>query len=236
MKQVLAALAVAAMPAQSLAQDAPSAAEAVEGTLLRIYAEGETQARPDRAYVTTGVTTLEPTAAAAMAANARQMEAVIRALRRSGVAERDLQTAGVSLNPQYNYDDGAQTLVGYQAGNSVTGTVREVRRLGPIIDAVSESGANQINSVEFAVADPTEPMDSARREAVTRARQRAELYAGAMGMRIARVISLEEGGAGGPPMPMPLARMAASEAKADTPIAPGELTFTAGVTVTYELR
>ena len=130
-----AVLAAAAVPPAAEAQTAGQVVLA-EGTLLSISADGKSEARPDMATINLGVTTEGQTAAAAMAENARRMTALNAALRRAGIAERDIQTSNVSVYPQQQYVEGQQPrITGYQANNSVTVKVRNINNTGRVIDA-----------------------------------------------------------------------------------------------------
>jgi hypothetical protein len=222
-----------AQPPMALAQQ--SQAEAVQGTLLTISAEGKTTGRPDMATISLGVTTEAPTAQAAMQANARQMTALIAALRRAGIAERDIQTSNISVNPQQQYHDNEPPVItGYQANNTVTGKIRNIDSTGRVIDAAVAAGGNTVNGVNFTYQDPDAQMDAARRDAITNARHRAELYASALSMHVVRIVAVSEGGGYSPPMPMPMARMAAAQDA--TPVQVGEIETTANINVTFELR
>lgn len=231
-----AVLAAAAVPPAAQAQTAQGHLVLAEGTLLSIGAEGKSEARPDMAIVNLGVTTEGQTAAAALAENARRMSALTAALRRAGVAERDIQTSNVSVYPQQVYGEGqAPRITGYQANNSVTVKVRRIDNTGRVIDAAVAAGGNTVNGVSFSHADPDAQLDIARRDAIREARRRAELYANALGMRVNRIISVSEGGGYAPPMPVALERFAAQDSAA-TPISPGEIETRVNVNVTFELR
>lgn len=233
--------AIAAAPAPAAAQEAGHEGHPmhmmIEGTLLSVSAEGMVESAPDMATISLGVVNEGQTAAAAMAENARRMNALTQALRRAGVAERDIQTSNLSVNPQYAYVENEQPrMTGYQANNTVTARVRNLANVGRTIDAAVAAGGNTVNGISFSHADPDAQLDAARRDAAREARERADLYAQAFGMRVHRVISISEGGGYVPPMPMPMmARMAAAEV-APTPVAPGEIRTSVSVNVTYELR
>ncbi|MEZ5995253.1 MAG: SIMPL domain-containing protein [Hyphomonadaceae bacterium] len=231
---MLAAMAPAAPAAAQQADHHPM----IEGTVLTIAAEGRVEAAPDMATVSLGVTTEGASAQAALQANARRMSALSQSLRRAGVAERDIQTSNVSVNPQYVYAENQPPRVtGYQANNQVSVRVRNLDRLGAIIDGAVAAGGNTVNGVSFGHADPDAQLDAARREAAQAARHRADLYAQAFGMHVQRVIAISEGGGYAPPVPMPV--MMRAEAMADampTPIAPGEIATSVTISVTYELR
>jgi len=226
------------MAPTALAQtQTPPAAAPVQGTLLTVSAEGLSEGRPDMATINLGVTTEGQTAQAALAENARRMQALTQALRRAGIAERDIQTSNVSVYPQQQYVEGQQPrITGYQANNTVTAKVRNIDNTGRVIDAAVGAGGNTVNGVYFSYQDPDRQLDAARRDAIAEARRRAELYANALGMQVARVIAVQEGGGYGPPVPMPVAvRMEAAQ-DASTPIAPGQIETRVNVSVTFELR
>lgn len=231
-----AVLAAAAVPPAAQAQTQGQVVLA-EGTLLSVNAEGTSEARPDLATINLGVTTEGQTAAAALAENARRMTALTQALRRAGVAERDIQTSNVSVYPQQQYVEGQQPrITGYQANNSVTAKVRNINNTGRVIDAAVAAGGNTVNGVSFSHADPDAQLDIARRDAIAEARRRAELYASALGLRVNRIVSVSEGGGYAPPVPMAVERFAAGDAAASTPISPGEVETRVSVAVTFELR
>lgn len=183
-------------------------------TLLSLSVTEQVQRTPDLALFNAGVTTQAKTAREAMAQNATRMAAVVAALKRAGIADRDIQTAGLSLQPQYYYHERdrayrervapeaeiappepqAPRIVGYQAGNSVNVRVRRLAAMGEVIDALVAQGANQINGPQFTLDDPAEANDEARRKAVATALSRADLYAKAAGLRLARIVSINEGG------------------------------------------
>lgn len=232
----LAVLAAAAVPPAAQAQTQGQLMLA-EGTLLSVSADGKSEARPDMALITLGVTTEGETAAAALAENARRMAALTQALRRAGVAERDIQTSNVSVYPQQVYGEGqAPRITGYQANNTVNAKVRNIDNTGRIIDAAVNAGGNTVNGVSFTHADPDAQLDIARRDAIAEARRRAELYASALGLRVNRIVSVSEGGGYAPPMPVAVERFAAQDARAPTPISPGEIETRVSVNVTFELR
>ena len=232
------AFAAFAAPMTAAAQTPPPpVAPPAQGTLLQINADGSSEARPDLATINLGVTTEGQTAQAALQENARRMTALTQALRRAGVAERDIQTSNVSVHPQQQYREGQEPLItGYQANNTVNARVRNVNNLGRVIDAAVAAGGNTIHGVSFSHAEPEAQLDAARRDAIAEARRRAELYASALNLRVARIVAVSEGGGWSPPIPMPM--MAARNMAQDsaTPISPGEIETRVSVSVTFELR
>ncbi|MGE0830933.1 MAG: SIMPL domain-containing protein [Hyphomonadaceae bacterium] len=236
--KAVAALAVGvafAAPLNAAAQEPQVTVPAVQGTLLTVSAEGASEGRPDMATINLGVTTEGQTAQAALQENARRMQALTQALRRAGVAERDIQTSNVSVYPQQQYVEGQQPrITGYQANNTVTAKVRRIDNTGRVIDAAVAAGGNTVNGVSFSHQDPDAQLDAARRDAIAEARRRADLYASALSMRVVRVVAVSEGGGRPPIMAMAMERLQAADAS--TPIAPGEIETRVNVSVTFELR
>ena len=224
------ALAAGLLAAPLLAQSAPPAT-------VTVTAEAKVARAPDIVTLGAGVVTSASQASAAMTDNARRMSAVIAALKRAGVAERDMQTSAINLQPQYRYEQNQPPqLTGYQATNRVDVRLRKMTGVGPAVDALVAAGANNIDGPSFAIDKPEPALDEARAEAVRRARARADLYARAAGLAIRRVISISEGAAQQPPRPMPMMRMMAAESAPATPVAAGEVELTASVTIVYELQ
>jgi len=217
---------------------APPAADSMfRATTLNLAAQGEVRVQPDMATITIGVQTDGKTAAEAMEKNAAQMNGVIAALRRAGIGEREIQTSGLNLNPQYVYQESQPPrLNGYQASNQVSVRVLELGRLGPAIDSVVASGANQINGISFGLRDPSVAENQARRDAVRALEAKTALYAGATGHRVGRLVTLSEGGGYSPPPPMPMAMARVADfAEKGTPTSGGELAVRIDVTALYEL-
>jgi uncharacterized protein YggE len=213
-------------------------------TTLQVSAEARINRAPDTAFITAGVTEQRATAREAMTAQAAAMNGVFEALRASGVADRDIQTSGLSLSPRYDYFDTAgrdgrnrseQRLAGYVASNQVTVRVRDLAQLGAALDRMVSSGGNTVSGISFALDDEAPLRDEARASALKEAIARAELYAGAAGLRVARIVTIHEGYEASP-RPMPMARMAMAEAvDMSTPVAGGEIGITASVSVVFEL-
>lgn len=218
------------------AQTAPAADAVFRATTLNLSAYGEVRQRPDQATISLGVTTEAPTAAEAMRLNAARMIQVIAALKKGGVADRDIQTSGLSLNPQYVYQENLPPrLTGYQASNTVTIVVRDLAKLGQAVDAAVTSGATNVGGVSFGMQDPSAAEDAARLAAARNLQARADLYAKAMGYRVARLVTFSEGGGYSPPAPMPVFAMARAEKADATPVEAGELRVRIDVTATFEL-
>nr|WP_255696977.1 SIMPL domain-containing protein [Sandaracinobacteroides sayramensis] len=216
-----------------MAQQAPATPTPATLTLT---ATSEVQAAPDIASIGAGVVTQAAEAQAALAANSEKMVRVVAALKKAGIAERDIQTSGLNLQPQFRYEQNQPpALTGFQASNRVQVTLRDVRSAGKVIDALVKEGANQIDGPDFRVDNPEPLLDRARTQAVQKARARAELYAAAAGLSVKRITAINEGFS--QPAPMPKGRMVAMEARADAapPVAPGEVGLSATVTMEFEL-
>lgn len=225
---------LAAAPALAL----PAAAEEPRPRII-VSGEGRVAAAPDMAILSVGVVTAGPEAGQVLAENSRRLAEVLALAQGAGIAERDLQTSGLSLSPIYDYEtrgpDGQPRITGYQATNTLSIRVRDLAALGGLLDAMVQGGANQLNGLSFAVAEPAALRDEARRRAAADARARAALYAEALGVKLGPVLSLTESGGFSPqPYMMRDAAMAAPAA-APVPVAAGEIEYTASVTVEFAI-
>ncbi|WP_444666677.1 SIMPL domain-containing protein [Cereibacter changlensis] len=225
----------ALMLATALAMPAAAAMAEAESPRITVTGTGSVDSRPDMATISLGVTTQGGTAAEAMGRNSEELARVLEKLRASGVEDRDLQTSGLSLNPNWtNSNDGtAATISGYVASNQLTIRVRALDSLGGILDAAVKDGANTLNGVAFGLTDPKPVEDEARKRAVQDAAARAALLTTAAGVQLGQVLSITEGGGFEPPRPM--YRMDAAEASA-VPMAEGEVSTAASVTVVYAIN
>ena len=231
---VLAALmlAVAVLPSTAMAQQIT---QTIAGTRLDISATGEVTRVPDVAIVSAGVVSRSASASGALQDTVNRMSQVLAALKRAGVADRDIQTSNVSLNPEYRYPENqSPQLVGYTASNNVTVRFRDIRSSGKILDALVTVGANQINGPTLTVDKPESALDEARAKAVAIGRARAELYAHSLGLRVVRIVSVNESGGYAVPPPVPM--MMAQARKADTSIEAGEQKLQVNVAMTFELQ
>jgi uncharacterized protein YggE len=232
----VAALASLSWAAPSQAQQA-TITQTIAGTRLDISATGEATRVPDVAVVTAGVVTRSANANSALQDAAGRIERMIAALKRAGVADRDIQTSNVNLNPEYRYPENQPPqLTGYTASNQLTIRFRDIRNSGKILDALVAEGANQINGPSLVIDKPEAALDEARASAIAIGRARAELYARALGMRIVRVVSVSESGGYAPPPPAPPMPMMAAQSRAYTKIEPGEQKLQVSVAMTFELQ
>lgn len=239
----LAAVAVAFAAPAAFAQSqpgggAPLTIQAVtERPSLNLSAYGEVKAAPDMATISFGVVTEASTAAEAMSQNAARMNQVMAALRRAGIAERDVQTSGLNLSAQYDYvQNEPPRLRGYQAQNRVTVIINDLGAVGTTADAVVAAGVNQIDGISFGLRDPTAAENQARQLAVRNLQAKAALYSQALGVPLGGIRSLTEGGGYSPQPPRPMyARAEMAMDAGSTPVAAGELTVRIDITGVYDL-
>ncbi len=206
-------------------------ATADSGRTITVTGEGIVQAAPDQATISLGVTTTKETAVDALAANSTALAEVIAQLKAAGVAQGDLQTSNLSLNPNWSsYESvSGQAISGYTASNLLNVRVRDLAVLGSILDAAVSDGANTMNGITFGLVEPTPVLNEARALAVADARARATVLAAAAGVQLGAIETITEGGAFAGPAPM----FRATEAS--VPIENGEVGMTASVTVTFEI-
>ena len=227
------------LPLAALAIAAPALADVtttpITGTELDIQTTGTSTRAPDIATIGAGVVTQAARAGDAMAANAKAMSATIAALKRAGVADRDIQTQSVNLQPQYRYGDNQPpVLTGYQANNRVSVRIRDMGGAGGIIDALVASGANQIDGPTLSVEHPEAALDEARAKALATARTRADLYAKAAGLTVRRIVRISESEESRQP-PRPMMMMAAKRMDS-TPVEVGEQELAVNLSVVFELN
>lgn len=227
---VLFALAPISEPSRAAAQSIDT-----DQRTLSLSATGSVNVRPDTAHITVGVVSEAENARSAMDDNNAAMAKVIEALKEKDIASKDIQTTNFSVHPRYqHFDDGKPSVIsGYRVVNSIRITVREIGRLGEVLDKVVSFGSNQIGGISFSVSEPDELMDKARVAAIDTARQRAELYAEAAGTAIGEVLKIEEVAMDGGPEPR--FRAMAAKAEGDVPIEAGETEIKVRVRVVWAL-
>jgi len=239
MKSIWLGLALsAAAPTAVAAQAVQAPMPAIAGTRLEVSATGEAARVPDLAIISAGVVTRQTTATAAIQENATRMERVLAALKRAGIEERDVQTSSINLNPEYRYQENkAPQLVGYSASNQVSIRFRDIRSTGKILDALVAEGANQINGPTLTIDKPEAALDEARLKALAHGRARADVYARALGKRVARIVSISESGGSFPvPPPMPMMMEARAQGGADSKILPGEQKLQVTLSIVFDLQ
>jgi uncharacterized protein YggE len=211
-------------------------ADASSDRFIEVTGEGSVSAAPDFARLTLGVTTSDKDARQATAANARLASALVALIKAEGVAPGDIQTSDLSISPLFTQpppsDRSAPSISGYTVSNSVSVTVRDMSRLGALLDKAVSAGANTVYGIAYGQNDPGALLDKARPLAVADAKRKAEIYARAAGVEVGRLMRLtEEGGA----RPAPFAARAYAQGAASTPIEAGEDKLTVVVTAQFEL-
>ncbi|MDJ1159598.1 SIMPL domain-containing protein [Chelatococcus sp. SYSU_G07232] len=227
------AFAAAAMPALAADDGARS-----ERGRISLSGEGIIAAAPDIATITTGVVTDAKSAREALDGNSKAMAAVIETLKKAGIAPRDIATDGFSVQPRYTHprqgSSEAPRIDGYEVRNQVTIRVRDLARLGTILDAAVSTGSNQIGGISFDVAEPAALLDKARTAALADATRKARLYSEAAGVTLGRIVAIAEPAADLPRPMMARAEFSAAKA-APVPVETGEREFKVRVNVTWEL-
>lgn len=211
----------------------PFSAPAFAEALVTVTGEATVEAAPDMATISLGVTTEGQTAAEAMTANSKALQAVVERLKAAGIEDRDLQTSNLSLNPNWvGYDSGSTPkIAGYVASNMLNVRVRALDGLGSVLDASIADGANTLNGISFELAQPRPALDEARKAAVADARARAALLIEAAGGTLGKIVSITENSGYGSPMPM----FKSDAAAAPVPVAAGQIGLSASVTISFEI-
>lgn len=203
---------------------------------ITVSASGSARAVPDIAHITTGVISDAETARAALTANSAQMRKVVDGLRAAGIDAQDIQTQHFAVHPRYHHPKtgGAPQLVGYQATNSVRVTVRDLGKLGEVLDQVVSLGSNQTGGITFEVSNADKLKDEARRAAMANALRRARLLAGEAGAKVGQVLAIAEEVSG--PIHRPAVMARAAMAAESVPVEAGSQSLEARVTVTWALE
>jgi len=205
-----------------------TAAAAAQHTIV-VSGNGSVSTAPDRGQASFGVSTTAKTASAALRGNAAEMTKVIAALKGQGIAAADIRTELVSLSTRYSSN--GDTIVGYEAANSVSVTLRRLDKVGPVIDAAVDAGANQVSGPNLVRADAAGLYRSALRVAIANARAKARTIAAASGLHLRRITDVAEASAAPPPTPL----TAKAAGDSSTPIEPGTTQVEATVTVTFSV-
>jgi uncharacterized protein YggE len=210
------------------AQDTPS---------ILVVGTGDVAAVPDTGHLSAGVVSEAESAGEAVRANSVAMQRVLDALDAAGIAKRDVRTDRFQVHPVYADEmmasRGRPRITGYRVSNQVSVRVRDLEKVGSVLDELIGAGANEMGGISFSVGEPAPLLDEARKRAVADARRKAELYAASAGVRLGRLLELAEDGGGGPgPMPR-MARMSADES---VPIAAGELELSVTVRARYAIE
>ncbi len=217
------------------AVDDAGAQQRVAGSRVVVTGEGSISVAPDVVQIRSGVSTRGKTVREAAETNSKTMAAILTALTESGIPQKDVRTAQLSIQPVYAAQEPGkeQKLVGYSVANHVSAKIKHVEKLGDVLDRLIAAGATEVWNVEFLVSDPAKVLDQAREAAIADARRKAEVYARAAGVPLGRVVSIEE--ESGASSPMPMRALAQPAPGAHVPIAPGENTLRAVVSVAFEI-
>jgi len=235
----LAAILLSAAPSAS-AQDATTPAPGI----VSVSGEGVAAIAPDMAVVALTVLREAETARAALDANNEAMAAVLAAMKEEGIAERDLQTGAFSIQPRWVYPQNQNgtteqpRITGYSVNNTLTVRIRDLDRLGAILDSSVSLGVNQGGDVIFTNDDQDTVRETARLDAIAKAKAKAEAMVEALGVSLGRITQISENAYSAPPMPMMRAEMAGASAKADSavPVASGENEYRVTVSVSWEIN
>jgi uncharacterized protein len=211
------------------------AAVAESQATISVTGEGSVSTSPDMAMITLGVTTTGVNAAEAMAANSAELAKVLANLATAGIAPKDIQTTGLSLNPNVSYSSSGTvgSIDGYTATNMVNVRVMALDGLGDVLDAAIKDGANTLNGLTFGVANQQPLNDEARKLAVADAKRRAGLLAEAAGVALGPVLTISE--QGGYSQPSPMFRLDAAGSPSSVPVQGGEIAMTVSVNMTWEI-
>jgi uncharacterized protein len=206
---------------------------------ISVSADAKVSAVPDIAMVSLGVQTgRQPTAKAAISLLSKNMDAVIAAIKASGVEEKDMTTSQFWLNPAYDYLNGTQVLRGYEANQSLTVKIRDLDKVGDVLSGSTAAGANQAGNISFTIDNPDAARAEARQKAIDEAKAKANELARSLGISLGRLRGFSEGdNEGSPPSPMLMrgeATMAADMAQVQLPA--GEQDIHVSVTLTYDLE
>jgi uncharacterized protein YggE len=221
--------------------------EMKEPPTLSVSGVGTLSAAPNVAEISVGVVSQGATAGDALRANTEAMTALMAELKRRGVEDKDVQTTGININPRYSQPTSrlpgqpqaefVPRIVGYDVTNMVRITARDLAKLGALLDAVVQAGANQMYGIQFRIDQPERLLDGPRRAAMADARHRAEVLAGAAGVVLGPPIRIQETGGISSPPPMPMMAMARSAmAAAPVPVAAGEQELSITVQVVYLIK
>lgn len=209
-----------------------------ERDTIAIFGEGKITAIPDIATVDVGLTTEKPDVKTAQAENTKKMNSMIAQLKGFGVDAKDIQTSYYNIYPQYDWPNGKQVLRGYQVSQGVTVKIRDLGKIGDILAAVGEGGANQVSGLSFNIDDPEALRQEARIKALDNAKEKAEALAKVAGVSLGKIVSFSEYSAS----PVPLYKsvdslgMGGGGVAAAPTVESGSMDIVVDVTVSYEIK
>ncbi len=208
---------------------------AAQNPVIELSVSEQVDSAPDTATFSTGVETKAKTASQALSENSEQARKVVARLKALGIAEKDIQTTGINLRADYDYDQESREnrFVGYVVSNQVSATLHDISKLGKILDAVVSSGATNLNGPSFSISDDSKLKDVARQRALASAKSRAMSYARSEGYTGVRVLSISEGMSNQSDAPM--MRMKNEVAASSAPVEPGQVGTVVSLNITYEM-
>ena len=231
---ILAAIAASPANAVELRQ-----LEVSDERTIEVMGEASVSATPDFVRVTLGVTTTAKDAREATAANAKAVNDLIALLKADGISSADIQTSDISVSPVYASNapnsTAAPKITGYSVANTLTVTIRDIPRLGALLDKAVEAGSNAVYGIAFGENDPGKLLDKARPLAFADAKRKAEIYAAAAGGRVGRLMELSEATATRPASFSRRGYAQAQSAAAPTPIEAGQDKLTVSISARFEL-
>ena len=218
-------------------QQATAGGEGRNTTRVTVAGDSLVQAQPDTAIITISVVTQAKTALAAQQENATRSDGVIRAVKSAAGAGAEVKTSGYSVQPQRVYKEGQPpTITGYEARNSVTVTLSDLTKIGPVIDGAGTAGANDISGISFTLRQDRPARDRALHEATREAMSKAQVIAQSLGGRVVRIVEVVEDGLQRPPVPVYQTESYARTAAASTPVEVGSLDVRARVQLIAEIE
>jgi uncharacterized protein YggE len=213
-----------------------TAATGQESRGITVMAQGEVSAEPDLAMITIGVETRASTAGLAAEENADRMADVMDALQQMEIAEEDIQTVNYSIQPEIDWDNDEQRVIGYVVSNSVRVKMRDMDGVGDVLDAVTEAGANNVYGIQFTFDDPSALQEQARTEAMAEARKKAEALAETAGVRLGAPRTISESFSETPPYYLDAVYAVAEGGRGGgTSVSSGQLDVTVQVQVTFDI-
>jgi|SRR6185312_9174488 len=238
--RLLVAMALTVATSWAMAQPLPGPPPAPppRPATIQVTGQAKVSKAPDRVYIDIGVTTQAPGSEAATTQNATRVSAVIAAIRGAAGSDVQLTTTQYSVSPNYKYprDGGTPTVTGYSASNVVQVRLDDLGRVGRVIDAATHAGSNNVQDIRFALRDEEMPRAQALREAAQNARRDADALAGALDLRIVRVLAVSEQGPERAPMPVYMQEVTVSARRAPpTPVEAGTIDVSATVNLTVEV-
>jgi len=206
--------------------------------ILTVSAEGKVRMVPDLAVIQAGVETIKPTAIESQKENTKKMNAVIEAIKNKGVDKEDIQTTNYNLQALYDYTQSGRVFKGYQTSQNVTVRIKDLDKIGEILEVVNTAGANQIGGINFTFDDPENFKEQAGQKAIAKAKEKAKILAESAGIKLGKIISLSEASSNVSPQPYyALEKLGVGGGSAEAPaIESGQEEVTVQVTLTFEIK